>query len=75
MLKRRQYINRHDAVPRSVQGLVAQHLGDLRGSEVDPPADLQAGPVDSLRPLVRCAQADPQSIRRAIKDSGELRDA
>ena len=75
MLERRQYINRHDSVPRSVQGLVAQCLGDLRGSEVDPPADLQPSLVDPLRPLVRRAQADPQSIRRSIQDRGELRHA
>jgi hypothetical protein len=67
VFERRQYINRHDSVPRVVQGLVAQHLGDLRGSEVNPLPNLQAGLVDPLRPLVRRAQADPQPIRRAIR--------
>ena len=62
-LERRQDVNRHDSVPRSVQGLVAQHLGDLRGSEVDPSTDLQASLVDSPRPFARRAQADPQAIR------------
>ena len=53
MFERRQYVNRHDLIPRSVRGRVAQYLCDLTTPEVHAPANLQAGFVDRKR----CSEA------------------